>query len=328
MSEAETKPAKTKPKKSANKKSGGALAVFSLLIALIACAGVAVVWWQNQLSNQQAAAATQNFENQIQTELNKAAQVIQEQQQSQAATTTTLQQFIAKQGGDDSAWVFDRANSLLQLAKYNLEFQHDTTIAVQMLQLINQQMAALNTPSVLAFRKVLANDIAALKAIKPVDKPGLILQLNALSNQVEKLPVIPTQEATTTTTAQATTSDEPVWKRAWQQSLASLKSAVIVRHHDNPIAPLISPTQKSYLVENIQMQLALASWAVLHNQQTVFEASLKQAKLWLTQYFVQNDQGTKSLLDSIDGLMKTNLAPQLPSLADAFSALKSLQNQD
>ena len=328
MTEPEAKLSKPKPKPKIkvpkNKKAGTSLALLGLMIALVACAGVGYLWWHNQLIIKQAKTGNQNFQKQINAQLSKAQQTMAAQQQALQSINQTVTTIQNVQGRDDTAWVLERSNYLLHVAKYNLEFEHDVPVAIKILQLMDKQLQALNNTTVLQLRKTLANDIAALQGIKPIDKAGIILRINALGNQVTTLPVIPTRKAGKTPPTTATT-DEPLLKHVWEKSLASLKSAVIVRYHEQPIAPLLSPQQKSYLVENVMVQFSLASLAVLQNDQKVFAASLKQANQWLTQYFVQNDQGTQSLLQAISQLEKVNLQPQLPDLSDSFAALKALQ---
>ncbi|MCB1827114.1 MAG: uroporphyrinogen-III C-methyltransferase, partial [Coxiellaceae bacterium] len=104
-------------------------------------------------------------------------------------------------------------------------------------------------------------------------------------------------------------------------SLATLKHAVVIRRVDQPIQPLLTPLQHHYLIENIQLQLNLAAWAVINRNEKIYNRVLSQAEKQIAEQLKQSD-ATMALLSGIAALKTIDVAPQVPTVDGSLRAVE------
>jgi uroporphyrin-3 C-methyltransferase len=173
-----------------------------------------------------------------------------------------------------------------------------------------------------------------LQSITPIDSVGLLSKLSALRDQVAHLPLFALssklqmfhapQKPINQTHLVALQSE---WKKTWQTTLATFKSLVIIRNRQNEISPLISVTQEEFLRQNLQLIFQQAQWAVLQQQQAVYQYSLTQANEWIQRYFADNDHATLAMQADINQLQQVDLAPPTPDIDLLITQLHRIQLQ-
>lgn len=227
------------------------------------------------------------------------------------------------ESGNQKAWILAEVNYLVRLANYNLSYGRDVPAAIALLQTADQRLAQLNAPALNQIRQQLANNITSLQAAGKLDMVGILAKISALQLQVKQLPLIAPPTFAAAATNKTTDSDktQPVWRRAFDHSLATLKELVIVRHHQQPIEPLLDSEQFMYLHQNLQLQLQQAQWAVLHGQQDVYQNSLQQAADWVEKYFASASPQTTAFIQTINQLQKINIQPALPDMTALLNSL-------
>ncbi len=311
--------------------AGSKIAIMLSLIAIIvALGGIYVVSkdWQAMQSN---TASLTNQADQVTDSLAEIQQALAAQQAASTAAQQSITDLEEKTGRSNNGWVLAEAKYLINLADYNLEFSHNTKTAIALLQAADRRVASLNGLKLLKLRAALTDDISRLSALPEIDLTGLLLKINAVSSAVAKLPLIDKTQSTQQDkkSADSTTAStgQPMWKRGLDNTLATLKTLVVIRHNQQNIEPLISPKQQSYLMENIQLQLANAQWALLNQQPAIYQHSLKQASNWIQHYFVTNSPATKSALTTLAMLQKQQIVQQLPKLSQSLNAINSVLNK-
>lgn len=220
--------------------------------------------------------------------------------------------------------VLAEAEYLTQLANLNLSFERNITAVINLLKAADQQLSSLADPTLNPIRQALANDIAALQATPKVDLAGLVMRINAISQQVNQLPVIPSrlQKPITAAIVQPV-PPESFWKRGLEATGRALKNVVVVRHLEQPVEPLLPPEQQTYLILNIQLKLSQAQWAALHQQPEIYQQSLQQAINWIRQYFVQNNTLTQNVLENLIELQKVTIKPAVPDISNSLNLLRN-----
>lgn len=250
-----------------------------------------------------------------------------QQQRTLTSVQATLQDLTQPQA--KRARALNEAEYLVNLANLNLDFEGNVSLVINLLKTADQQLAALNDPTLMRVRQALAYDITQLEAAPKLDLPGLILKINAISQQIPQLPVMPNElskPTTTTTSPDTTTAELPAWRKAMSAVGQALTNVVVVRRLNQPIAPLLSPEQRIFSVLNIQLELGQAKWAALHQQPEIYKESLQQAINWTKQYFLQKDSITQSVLQQLTELQKINIKPVLPSIASSLNAIQEALN--
>lgn len=296
-------------------KSGKKCGRFALFLAFLSILGVIAVVVLLFFLRQEL--------RQLQAQAQQLQQNVTQNQQALATVQSSVQTLAEPQA--KTARALSEAEYLVQLANYNLRFQGDAAVAVNLLKTADQQLSMIEDPSITPIRQTLVNTILALQSAPQLDLAGLILQINAIRQQVMQLPVVPDQLAKPATTLPeaAPAQPEPTWRRGLDSIGHALKEVVVVRHVDQRATPLLPPQQQGYLIQNIQLQLSQAQWALLHQQPQIYQQSLQQASAWVQQYFVSSAAATQSVLAALAQLQKIDSKPALPDLSETLQQIRA-----
>lgn len=224
-------------------------------------------------------------------------------------------------------WVLPEVDYLVNLAAFNLQIENNIPLARQVLQTADRRVALLHDPRLLPLREALGADLAALNVVPIVDVAGLVIYLNALSQQVDALPRVP--RLSKEPEAKVAPIQAASWQERFKQLVAAigqtLKSLLVIHYQVGNAPPLLAPDQYPFVITNIQSQLALAQWAVLHHQPEVFQQSLARARTWIAQYFPSDNFTVQTLLQKLRDLQKISVkSPSLPDLSRSVEAIRRL----
>jgi uroporphyrin-3 C-methyltransferase len=253
----------------------------------------------------------------LQNTVNNLQQSMQKSQTLSAQQEQLITEWRAAQSGDLNKWHIAQARYLISMANDQLQYMHNVKLAIQILQQADKELQSSQDAVLLEVRKSLASDIANLQALQPVDVTAVFLQLNALNNLVDKLPLPlkPLQQDQSQQTAPVQTSS---WKAGLESAWAGLNKIVIIRKNDASALPLVLPDEKIFLYQNLHAQLDSASWGLLHDNAAIYTASLERARAWIQQYFLQDAPETKNLLQQLAELQKMNIQPAVITLSNTL----------
>ncbi|MBX9587336.1 MAG: uroporphyrinogen-III C-methyltransferase [Gammaproteobacteria bacterium] len=241
-----------------------------------------------------------------------------------------LDQLRLANAQDPVSPVLVEVDYLVRLANYNAQYVGDVKIVLTMLETAEQRISGLSSPQLADIRRALVSNITAIKGIKALDAEGVLLRLNALSDTINSLPVMPEVKISATANPANPVTDtqlNPAWKEKLLASFSELKKVIVVQHLNEPVQPLLSPEQHSNLVGNIQLKLGLAQWAVLHREPKVYSDALNQAKDWIGRFFTANEM-TGAVITGLTELGKLDIKPTLPDLSDTVALVDhEIQNR-
>ena len=265
---------------------------------------------QNQITTDRHEMATlQQTMTDLQTALQKASSLSTQQERM-------IADWKAAQSGNLKAWYLAEAQYLVRLANDHLQFTHDMMLAITLLKRADQTLENVSDPDVLEIRKSITNDLATLEALPSVDITSLYLQLTALNNQMDQLPLPPNplnEKSMVSKTPDM--QDATWWQKGWQRFWQALQQLVVVRYNGANALPLILPDEKTFLYQNLHAQIESAMWGVLNRNASVYQASLIRSMTWIQQYFVQDAPLTKNVLEQIKTLLEQNIAPPIKDLS-------------
>lgn len=300
----------------------------AIIISLIAIATAATVgFFELRL--------TQNYvqlDNQAQYLKNGISQIkldSDEQQKNLSTVQTQLQKLQTQNNAIQKELVLSEAAHLIRLANWQLTLANNLPIAVKLLQTADKQLAELSDQSLISTRQMLNSQISTLESISKVDTAGLIMRLNTLNQQINLLP-LPVNNVVPQSNASEIKNDTtlPLWRKALNTALDALRSAVVIRKHEQASKLLPSDNELILLRENIQFQLMQAQWAVLNQQVEIYQTSIKQTMQWISQYFQGDASITQQVLTNLAELSKISIKPNIPDISSALESLeKSLQTQ-
>ncbi|MEH6357965.1 MAG: uroporphyrinogen-III C-methyltransferase [Pseudomonadales bacterium] len=335
---AEKTPAATAQK---TKKSGSAIGWLALLIALLALAGVAYgLWIQQQEKQAKGIQESRLNQSQLVDSFKSSTQVLSSQVQGFISTSENQQQRLSelqtqlqatnRQIGEVTqvsrrSWMLAEAEYLLRLANQRLLMERETVSALALLNSADQILISVAEPGLFEIRETLARETAALRAVAHLDVEGVFVKLAALSEQVESLALLTPEEdvdAAQQAAEVAVTAEE---NSVFEAALERFNDMVIVRHRDEPLAPLLAPEQHYYIQQNLRLMLEQAQLALLQRSPGVYTRSLEKAAGWVDEYFQLNETA-QALLVSLRELQQLHVDPELPNISKSLSLLKAYLN--
>lgn len=207
-------------------------------------------------------------------------------------------------------WMASEAEYLVNMAGRKLWLEKDPRTATDLLKSADETIAAMNNPALLPIRKALAKDIAATASIKTTDIDGSVLALDALIEQLDKLPLNRADAETDAPEDTTITGDLNDWQSNLGKTWKALTQDFITIRHKTADAPaLLAPEQQWYLVENIRHKLLQSQLALYRYDRATYHQSLMMARKWIQSYFDTQDHKTAEAIAEIDRLATLELDP-------------------
>lgn len=207
-------------------------------------------------------------------------------------------------------WMASEAEYLVNMAGRKLWLEKDPRTATDLLKSADETIAAMNNPALLPIRKALAKDIAATASIKTTDIDGSVLALDALIEQLDKLPLNRADAAADAPEDTNITGDLNDWQsnlgKTWK---ALTQDFITIRHRTADAPALLAPEQQWYLVENIRHKLLQSQLALYRYDRATYHQSLMMARKWIQTYFDTQDHKTVEAIAEIDKLATVVLDP-------------------
>lgn len=260
------------------------------------------------------------------------------QQDELAERSDALSQSIEKVYEDldrslDS-WALEEVEQLLRIANHSLQLSGDVSTAVAGLELADKRLEELANPAFLPVRERLADNIAALKSLEPVDTAGLSLRLSGMAAKVENLPLDQTTQRPIAGGSGGQDGGSPdggdgsnQWIEAGGELLNDLKKLVRIQNIEEPAKPLLAPEQRYFLYNNLRLMFSGAQIAALRKDTPTFQANLEHAAQWIRDYFDTGHEGVQQLLGDVESMSGTNLSPELPDISDSLNALQKAKRR-
>jgi uncharacterized protein HemX len=230
-----------------------------------------------------------------------------------------------------SDWYLSEASYLARLASQRLQTERSTKNPIALLLQVDAILVKLDESDLLAVRSAIAEDISRLRLAGEVDVEGVILELNALSRQIDQLELIEfaTKEASVSEKSEGTalvgTEEETLSQRfsnLISEFSKGLSKLIKVRQRDRPIEPILLASEEGIVRNNLRLFLQQAANAVLREEQDIYTISLGGAQEWLTTHFQMNPSSTL-LQDRLAYLEKKNIVQELPNINRSIRALEA-----
>lgn len=239
----------------------------------------------DQLIKTQMVPIIQQYDQQFQQIINHDGEVV--------GALNALEKVI---NSSNSAWAAAQIQHYIEQAIIEADLMKNPELAQQFLDLADIQIQRINNPNYLPLRQAIAKDKQMLGSGLNARRENVILALNAV---VDTLPNIPQRTAMLAPVEPAVSesTQNKTWKEHVTDSLAELKSLVVVRHHAEGIEPYFSPKEAAVVNENIQLMLMQAAYAVSIGNQTLFENNIQMAITWFNRYYdIHSPMGEKLLI--------------------------------
>jgi len=241
--------------------------------------------------------------------------------QSQQIALEALYQEMSRSRDE---WALAEVEQTLLTASEQLQLAGNVKAALIALQTADSRLARLDRPQLLPVRKAIAQDIQRLQAVPFVDVPGISLRLDNLAASINDLPLaldhIPSPPAAS---PPKNTPPEGFWAKIVREARDDFFHLVRIQQMENPAAPLLSPSQATYLRENLRLRLLSARLALLQHDETSYRSDLHAVENALNRYFDTKAKPTHTALETLKQLNATSITVALPDLSASLGAVRS-----
>ncbi len=346
------------PMPTPTKGSGKGLNIFAILLSLLALGGTGFTWYQTQLSKVASNTSLAVGVTEIGGQISRIGDSVRQLQKEQTGlvtqeelTTRILESNVAveskfrdlsaaqsdinesleklntdlEKGVDE--FVIDEVSQLLKLANNSAIFSNDSSSAINALTLADIQLKELADPRYAVVRRKINTEIELLKSVKQVDTEKATAQLSSIANTIPslKLENEPPAKENIKLVAESAAEEKITWRTELNKIWKDIINSVQIQRVDQPPKPLLAPTQRYFLDQNIQLSLSKAELALLQNKSAVYSQSLTTAEQWLNDYFDLKNQDVQSVLQQLSALKAEPVGVELPAIADSYDTLQSIK---
>lgn len=333
------KPSATKPVRAGN---GGVWLALILLVAVLMYGAwylaqqymvqqnlLASLQEQVQQQERSLALQKQTLEADIDQQIARQKETVQESLNEMAQRLdSTAARVLAMSSVNRDDWKLAEAEYLLRLANQRVLLERNSGNAVALAQTVDEILRDLNDPDLFPIRRALAAELSELKLAGDIDREGVYLRLLALSQQLDKLPLIEPlgeNEEPWLLDEDGQSEATSIWARVKRKAnslLRLLGNHLRVRDHAQPVPAILPPDNRIYLKQNLRLMLEQAQSALLREEAEVYQASLEKANTWLAEYFPLNPQSVAAQAE-IAELQNAVIAQTLPNFSESTLLLKS-----
>tara|TARA_B110000240_G_scaffold147425_1_gene162984 strand:+ start:1543 stop:3375 length:1833 start_codon:yes stop_codon:yes gene_type:complete len=320
-------PASVKNKPANDKQKVSKVASLALLISLVVASGVGYEFYQklnagkaqntivNELSEQnkllqQELAALKSSQMSLQQALfNSEEKVSEALTQSTLENQQALKAALQKAQQQGSSLNPQEVTSLQRMAEFKLWAEKDYQGASAVLKRLDGLLS--EYPGTIEVRQAIMQDIQTLDSLKPIATEAIYLQLNSVINRIDELVfnAVNLPEETLVIDEHALSEDI----NDWQQNISNswnkiVDSFITIRRHEGiAIEPLLTDQERNLINQRIKLNIAQAQDALLSKQASIYFSALSEAKRLTGEYFKQDDDATKSVLNTLSKLEKEQL---------------------
>ncbi len=279
-----------------------------------------------QLQSTQAA-SLQELRDRQQELVEQLAQTGQETRARDEQLQTRLQalrrQLVELGAADRSKWMLAEVEYLLRLADQRLLMAADLHSAIALVSSADDVLRQLDQPRLHPVRLAIAEDLAALRGLAPVDIEGIWLRLQALAGQVDNLALFELPAAAAETPqADADGGQQPLTE-GLRAALSKLSGYVVVRRREAPYAALMDPQWENLVRHNLRLLLEQSRAALLAREQSLYRQSIASARHWLAEFFSLNETGVAALDAELATLEALPIKPDFPDISRSLAALRT-----
>ncbi len=304
-----------------------------LLLILLGLAGYGI-WYVTGIIKQQqqtALALSAQLTQAVQAQTNQLEQQAQRNTQYETAIKdlkNSLENLLQTNRHLKRDWLIAEAGYLIKLANHRLILMRDIETSIVALKAADQRLSEIGDPLLIHLRQEIHNDIQSLNGVTKVDSVGISLTLNAVSNQIQTLPLRTRDpKAVAKNNADSAAVATTTWRDLPAAMWEDIKNMFTVRHHDQPIQKLLTPTQQFFVAQSVALQLEQSRLAVMNGQTEIYQDRLRNVAATIRDYYDIESEITRRTLATLDELAQKNIHQQLPDISNSLKQINNYMQQ-
>ncbi len=261
-------------------------------------------------------------------ELSKTVQSLQTSESHWNDLDKQLNDVLQQQKYKVTDWALLKARSYLELAQMNASWGHNLEETSSLLGQADKTLEDIHEQRLFDVRRAIAEEMTHLKTMEKRDVVGLLSQLDAAQQLTSSILIrqIPKQAIASIPAESVNPSTPSGWRQYVQEGLKVLKKLVVVRRVTDDIQPLVSPELSSILRASIQLTLQETQLAVLREDESLYQLTLKQTIQKVTQFFDPQDKNTVALLKQLESLQQQSIVQKKIDVGQSLLLLNQLIN--
>ena len=303
------------------------LAVLALIISLIVACGVGYEFYQklnagkaqnvavNELKEENALlsqelqalkSAQSNLQQALFNSEQKVAAALNESAESNQQQLKAALQQAQQQGASLNP---QEVTSLQRMAEFKLWAEKDYQGASAVLKRLDALLS--EHPGTVAVRQAITQDIQTLDSLKPIPTEAIYLKLNSVLSNIDNLAFNAVNIPQEATEIEKNALSEDV--SDWQQNLSNswnklVDSFITIRQHEGvAIEPLLTDQERHLINQRIKLNVTQAQDALMSKQASIYFSAIREAKRLVNEYFKQDDEATKVVINALTSLEKEPL---------------------
>jgi uroporphyrin-3 C-methyltransferase len=326
-------PAKKISAEQVHTKPSSVLAIFALLLVVIALLAIGGIGWKGFEFSQQLLTLSHQLEQSADKNTQLAAQLANTEKNVKLHNKQSQQnaERIAQlPGADRNDWLLAEAEYLLRLANQRLGLEKDWQGAVAILVAADNVLAETENPLISSVRQLLAKELQSLRAVPAVDLTGAVARLQAVQDQINELEWMPRTLPQVTAAVKDVADPEAAptaWDKFLSKALAGIGTIVRIREHAQALPAPLTPDQHYYLQQNMNLMLEQAQVALVRQQDVLYKQSIGRTLGWLEEFSIVKSAKTAAVKETLVELSVWNVSPDFPEISGSLLELRRLLNQ-
>ncbi|GAA62609.1 uroporphyrinogen III methyltransferase / synthase [Pseudoalteromonas sp. BSi20311] len=199
--------------------------------------------------------------------------------------------------------------SLQRMAEFKLWAEQDYSGTSAVLKRLDSLLS--DHSGTLELRQAITQDIQTLDSIKPVATEAIYLQLNSVIKRIDDLVfnAVNLPEEASISDENALSEDVSDWQQNIRNSWNKIvDSFITIRHHEGVlIEPLLTDRERHLITQRIKLNITQAQDALMSKQASIYFNALNDTKRLVNEYFKQDDDATKVVIQTLANLEKESL---------------------
>ena len=235
----------------------------------------------------------------------------------------SVDELRARSEAPQRVWIRAEAMYLLELADRRLRLEGDLETAIAAMESADARLATLGDAGVVAVRRQLEDEIAALRAVKRPDLARVYARIAAVEDAAASLSVLGVPVAAATRLKPREEPEGPM-DRAGARLSQAARDLFSLRRVDPETARIVTQEEEALRRQHLGLLLFSARVAVMQRDGEAYAGALRAAATWLNEFFDVSDPAVAAAQAELAELSAISIDTPLPAVGDAMRSLQGV----
>ncbi len=202
---------------------------------------------------------------------------------------------------------------LLKVAVQKVKYDKDYATAANLLTTALDRLTEIKTINFSETESLIRANIKELDALQPVDLVNVTDRLEKVVTLVQHSPL--KSDSALVNLKKEIFDQVESDSESWGAKLKdSLKHLIVIEDKRTDIPELMAKDDRFFLLQNIQLEVSAAKYAILRDQYEIFDRSLETVQTWIRTYFDEDNADVREALKQIQWLLDAKLDVTPPNI--------------